>query len=246
MSSSRTLGARSGLTGVLASIVAWSLVVAACAPLPRTPDEPTQTLPPMTWPTGDRYAIDTTRSEFRVKLTAEGPLARFGHPHVIGTQTITGQVVVPPRWQQTAFQVAFDVDDVVVDPPRWRAEAGLEPNIPQDDIKATEANMRSPAQLDANAHPRVQLQSHAITGTRHAPEITVDVAIAGQVSQQTLPVKVHWGDGELIISGQTTWRLTELGIEPFSVFGGGLRVGDEMRLSVRLYAVAGSDQSTSD
>ena len=231
------------------SVALWPtllLALVSCAPLPQTPDKPAQTLPRMTWPTGDRYIIDRSRSEFRVELTAEGPLARFGHHHVIGTQTITGQVVVPPRWQQTAFEITFKVDDLVVDPPRWRAEAGLEPDIPQDDIDATETNMRSPAQLDANAHPRVQLQSHALTGTRHEPKISVDVAIAGQVSQQALPMKVHWGDGELIISGQTTWRLTELGIEPFSVFGGGLRVGDEIRLSVRLYAVAGSDQSTSD
>ena len=224
--------------------------VAACAPLSPVPDQigeqPPPTLPAMEWPAGDVYAIDAARSEFRVELTAEGPLARFGHPHVIGTQQISGQVVVADPWPQTAFELGFLVDNLRVDPPAWRAQAGLEPNIPQSDIDATEINMRSPTQLNAEIHPEVVLQSRSITGTRHEPTVEVDVAIAGHISRQTLPVKVHWGEDELIVSGQTTWQLSALGIEPFSVFGGGLRVGDEITLSVRLYAVAGSDQSMGD
>ncbi len=243
-----------------APVVACVLVIAlaACAPISITPDPDTQdTLPPLTWPQGTQYRIDPTRSEFRVQLSAEGPLARFGHPHVIGTRAIDGQMVVPENWQETVFRIAFDVDDLLVDPPLWREQAGLVAEIPQKDIDATRQNMRSVSQLNADTFPMIQLQSHLIEGSRHEPQITVWVEVAGHVSQQTLPALVHWGlnskhgasqthSDELIVSAATTWRLSELGIEPFSVFGGGLRVGDEIELRVRLYAVSGNDQSMVD
>jgi len=231
------------------------LFLSACAPISMTPmsDSPA-TLPDPIWPEGKRYTIDPTRSEFRVQLSAEGPLARFGHPHVIGTRTIEGRVVVPDDWQETAFHLSFEVDDLMVDPPRWREQAGLVPEIPIDDIKATRQNMRSATQLNAATFPAIELQSARIEGTPQQPTITTWVSLAGHISQQTLPVAIHWGLGhspdqpadELIISGSTTWRLSDLGITPFSVFGGGLRVGDEIELRVRLYAVSGNDQSTGD
>lgn len=223
------------------------LALVACAPLSNPPSPGlAQPMPPLQWPQGVRYEIDPSRSEFRVRLSAEGPLARFGHPHVIGTTRIQGQVVVPDDWTQTAFELGFDVDDLVVDPPLWRQQAGLEPKIPQEDLEGTLTNMRSQSQLNAEAFPRIELQSEAITGSRHQPTLTVWVSVAGHLSQQTLPIALHWGEGELIVSASTTWRFTELGITPFSVFGGGLRVGDEIELGLRLYAVLGSDQSMPD
>ena len=229
------------------SAILVSLMLTACAPLPKPPESaPSQAMPPLEWPQGLQYQIDPTRSEFRVRLSAEGPLARFGHPHVIGSTGIHGQVVVPDDWTQTAFELGFDVDDLVVDPPLWRQQAGLEPEIPQEDIEGTLANLRSEAQLNADLFPRIELQSEAITGPRHQPTLTVWVSVAGHLSQQTLPIALHWGEDELIASASTTWRLTELGITPFSVFGGGLRVGDEIELKLRLYAVLGSDQSMPD
>jgi len=226
------------LLGTAALLVALS----ACAPLPTTTPVD-RTLPALEWPNGQTYWIDATRSEFRVQLSAEGPLARFGHPHVIGAQNIVGQVVVATPWDESVVALEVGVDDLIVDPPKWRAEAGLEPNIPQKDIDGTRANMRSAAQLHAEAFPVIALQSHRITGTRHEPVLHLWVSVAGKVTQQTLPIALHWGSGELIASAATTWQLSDLGIEPFSVFGGGLKVGDEIELRVRLYAILGSDQS---
>lgn len=249
---------------VAATVTAMAsmIILASCAPILIAPDPDTQdTLPPLTWPEGTHYQIDPSRSEFRVQLSAEGPLARFGHPHVIGTRAINGQVVVPEDWQETVFQIAFAVDDLLVDPPLWREQAGLVPEIPQKDIDATRQNMQSVSQLHADAFPMIQLQSHSVGGTRYEPQITVWVSLAGHISQQILPVAIDWGmqqkdesidqssdqqSDRLIVSGATTWRLSELGIEPYSVFGGGLRVGDEIELRVRLYAVSGNDQSMVD
>ncbi len=236
-------------------VVVILIALAACAPISMTPiPDSAKTLPELKWPDGKNYTIDPARSEFRVQLSAEGPLARFGHPHVIGTRAIKGRVVVPDDWQETVFLLSFEVDDLLVDPPQWREQAGLTPDIPSEDIEATRQNMRSATQLNAAAFPTIELQSHRIEGTPNQPTITTWVSLAGHMSQQTLPVAIHWGLGhspdqpadELIISGSTTWRLTELGITPFSVFGGGLRVGDDIELSVRLYAVSGNDQSMGD
>jgi len=236
-------------------VVVILIALAACAPIPLAPPSSApETLPGLTWPEGKRYRIDPSRSEFRVQLSAEGPLARFGHPHVIGTRAIEGVVVVPDDWQETVFYLSFEVDDLLVDPPRWREQAGLVPEIPTEDIEATRQNMRSGTQLNAQAFPTIKLQSARIEGTPQQPTITTSVSLAGHISEQTLRVSIHWGLGhspdqpadELIISGSTTWRLNDLGITPFSVFGGGLRVGDEMELSVRLYAVSGNDQSMGD
>ena len=210
------------------------------------PASPQHDWPPFSWPEGQIFLIDPKRSVFRVHLRPTGPLKAFGHAHVIGSQALSGQIVLAEPWTDSLFSMEVDIDDFMVDPPSWRAEAGLEPNLPLDAIDGTRANMRSKTQLNADAHPVIRVRSLTISGDQPMPEVTVLVSVAGQVSTQTLPMLLHWEADQLIGSGVAKWQLSQLGIEPFSALGGGLRIADEIEISYRIYAVSGKDQSIGD
>lgn len=210
------------------------------------PASPPPDWPPVVWPAGQPFLIDPQRSVFRVHLTPTGPLKAFGHAHVIGSEALSGRLVLAEPWTESVFSIAVDIDDFLVDPPNWRAEAGLEPNLPDAAIDGTRANMRSETQLNATAHPVIRVQSLSISGDRPMPEVEVLVSVAGQVSTQTLPMLLHWEADQLIGSGVASWQLSKLGIEPFSALGGGLRVADDIEISYRIYAVSGKDQSIGD
>jgi polyisoprenoid-binding protein YceI len=238
----RTVKRRPMMAWVLTLLAATHIM--ACAPKPSLNDRWVETeLPNITWPSGEHYVIDSSRSEMRVQLDTAGPLAAFGHAHVIGTQKIMGRVTIAKPWEQSAFELSVRVDDLIVDPSDWRQEAGLDPALTDAAIAGTTANMRSSTQLNATAHPIIQIQSRSLEGTREAPRSTVMIAVAGHITEQDLPMTVHWGDGELVVSGGVTWRLIELGIEPFKALGGGLSVADEIQLHFQLYAITGKDQS---
>jgi len=67
----------------------------------------------------------------------------------------------------------------------------------------------------------------------------VSVTVAGHASTLEVPFTLDISQGRLTASGATTIRQSSLGLTPFSVMLGGLRVQDELTLKFRLVASAG-------
>jgi len=80
------------------------------------------------------------------------------------------------------------------------------------------------------------VRSLRVTETRGGLEATVAIEAAGHESQLTVPFTLDRSPGRLSASGALTVRQTALGLTPFSIFLGALRVEDAIGLKFKLVA----------
>ena len=223
----------------IAAIAAFALL-AGCSGAPERPVAVSQSVP---WPEfappkpGDRvYRIDTDSSELRIRVDPEGPMARFGHSHIIGGNVISGSVVLGDAQHAARLDLRIDTSSLDVDRPQWRADAGLDAALDPDAISGTRSNMRSDRVLDSVNHPAISIRSVGVEGPTWLSDVTVRIRIRGNVSEVTVPVAVEFDERRLTASGATDLLQSDFGIEPFSAAGGALRVSDRMQIRFRIVA----------
>lgn len=216
------------------------LVLAGCQSMPAVPDgvspaRPTDASAPQ-WPNGQRYVVNRTDSRLRLIVRAEGPMARLGHPHVIGGAVISGEIVLAEPFRDSALRLSVDVGDLQIDRAAWRAAEGYEPEVDEESIAGTRRNMLSAELLDAGAHPEIRIESIAISGPRWQPDIEALVTLAGATRQLTVPVALEIDGDSLTAAGRFVIRQSDFGLVPYSAAGGALRVSDEVLIRFRIEA----------
>jgi polyisoprenoid-binding protein YceI len=228
------------------SLLAAVLGLVACGTVPDAPEGITPTRDADTaapsWPPGRAYRVDPDASMLRFVVYPAGPLARIGHPHVIGGGDIDGRVVIAEPFERSRLALRVDVAALEVDRPEWRAREGFEAERPADSIAATRQNMLGPGQLDADRHPAIRIESLSITGPRWQPDVTARIELAGTARELTVPVALEIGEAALTATGRFVIRQSDFGIEPFSAAGGNLRVADEVLVRFRIRAEADARQ----
>jgi hypothetical protein len=172
-------------------------------------------------------AIDPAQSLIAVTVRRGGPLARLGHDHVVASRGVTG--FVAPAAGRADF--SFRLDQMSVDEPALRKEAGLDTTPTAAAIEGTRANMLARV-LDAERFPVVALRADAAEGkpvrlaiTLHGVTRTVDAAAL-----------IEQGNGAVTASGALQLRQSDFGIVPMSVMGGALTVHDALELRYRIVA----------
>jgi polyisoprenoid-binding protein YceI len=202
-----------------------------------SPAIPAPPSPPRGLPT---YRIDPAQSELRVLVHRAGTLAKLGHDHVIENHALTGWVGLAPRAADTSFYVQIPVAQFVVDDAAARAAAGPEfaEEVGGDAKEGTRRNMLGPALLDAGNYAAIAVRSVTVRGEGPNLDATVAIDVAGHGATLTIPIVVTRAERELTASADFSVRQTELGLTPFSVMGGALRVADEIKLRLRLVARA--------
>lgn len=230
---------------ILSPALLLLLALAGCQSLPPAPDgispaRPTQESAPE-WPDGQRFAIDEQSSELRLIVRSEGPMARLGHPHVIGGSVINGEVLLAEPYRDSALRLTIDVNELQVDEPDWLKAEGFEPDVEESDIAGTRRNMLSPELLDAEAHPEIRIESIGITGPRWQPDIEALVTLAGETRKLTVPIALAITEGRLTATGRFVIRQSDFGLTPYSAAGGALRVSDEVLIRFRISATRQGD-----
>jgi polyisoprenoid-binding protein YceI len=171
--------------------------------------------------------IDAQRSLIVVLVRRAGPLARFGHDHLIAIRQLDGYVA--PDHNRADFQ--FRLDQMTVDEATLRTEAGLTPQPTADAIAGTRHNMLARV-LDADHFPRVQVHAERTGGERLQATVTLHGVT------RTLPLEARRepdGDG-LRVRGTVKLKQTDFGLVPFSVMAGAMAVQDELELRFDLRA----------
>lgn len=227
-------------TPVALVIVSTALLVAACAAPVRPPAgevtravaQPVEKVAAV----GQRYTVVAEDSELRILVFADGPLARLGHPHVIGGNVISGSLWLAEDFHRSSLELFIDAPALQVDAPEWRLAEGFDPHMDDDAIADTGDNLRSPAVLDAERYPQIVIRSVAVSGPRWQPDVTVEITLRGETRSMTVPVALDIANGMIIATGRFYLRQTEFGIEPFSAVGGRLRVTDEILARLRVVA----------
>lgn len=200
------------------------------------PVSPPQVPPPaveLAIPAGARaYEVVPEESLLQILVYRGGAMARLGHNHVIASRKLGGKVYDTGDANQARFDIRFPVNELTVDEPALREEAGPDfpASVPQSARDGTRKNLLSPALLDGANYPQIRLRATDVRPGADVLDVGVEITFKDRVYPLRVPVHLERRDGELVATGEFALRQSELGLEPFSVAMGTLVVLDEMRI----------------
>lgn len=215
-------------------------LLAGCPTAPRRAPPPEVAPPPVLAREGRPFAISGEESLLAVLVYRGGAFSRAGHNHVIASHNLTGTAWVAQEITRSSFEVRVPVNDLVIDESQLRQQEGPEfpPEVPESARQGTRTNMLSAALLDGAQYPEVLLQSERIEVTADGLRAQVRVTVRGQVRSLVVPLRYELEANELRVDGQLALKQTDLGLTPFSAFGGAIRVQDDIQVKFRLLARA--------
>ena len=187
-----------------------------------------------------RFVVDADLSEVRILVWRDGPLARFGHDHVV-VGRLRGELHAGETAAASGFQLEIPVDSFAVDPAVPRAEEGSEFSSAVSDQarEGTRENLLGKDVLDAASHPLIRIASLALLGPQWNPTVTARVTLRGATRDVRFPAAVFRQGDTLTVVASFVIGQRAFGIEPFSALNGGLRVRDDLDIRIRIVAQRG-------
>lgn len=240
--SSFTLGALAKHASAISALILGALVLTACQTAPAIKLSPAlSSLPTLPVQGTTHYSIREDLSDVRFLVYRAGPLASFGHNHVIRATQMQGDIYLGHDLQHSGFTLTLLVKGFQIDSPEARAVEG--PDFAKQPsaqaIQGTYNNMLGAGELDAAAYPDIRIRSVGFAGPEWGPDATVRIELHGVQRDLTMPVALEHCGNQLIASGTFQIKQTDFGIRPFSILGGGLQVADTVK--VRFHLVAQQD-----
>jgi len=218
----------------LSTLATFAALVTACVPTPRAPVPPVPSTPAPAI-AGERFEIKPGAGQLTIKVYRDGPLKALGHNHVITANQLHGFVVIADHPLESQAELWFDVADLLVDDPAARSNAGADfQSTPSAaDIEGTRRNMASERVLDATAYPRIE--AHIRATAVDAEQLDLDLEV--RVSLPLVAGYTRSAEG-LEVTAQFSVDQGDLGLEPYSVLGGALRVAPRLDIDVDLHMTA--------
>lgn len=170
----------------------------------------------------DSLAIDPARSVMTIRVFRSGIFSAFAHNHEIEARGVEGQVRTAEN-QQVSLRI--DARKIKV----------LDPKMSPDDRAKVQQTMEGPEVLDVTRFPEIRFESTSVTAK--APnrwEVAGNLTLHGQ----TRPVTVEVTGNGTRYSGQATVRQRHFGIEPVSLFGGTVKVKDEVKIEFDIHTTS--------
>lgn len=231
------------MPGIAPALLLATLCVVACRSIPvaRPPAAPA---PGAAVPAGAmHYRIDAGQSEVLVLVYRDGRMANLGHNHVIAVRQLSGEISVAADPAQSSWQLDFPVAALSVDEPRLRAAQGEQFQTRLDDaaIAGTRDHMLGPQLLDAAQFPTIHLQSEQIRSQGDGLQLVARIVVRGHAARVDVPLTLERSPQQLVASGEFDLTHAELGLTPYSVALGALRVADRMHVQYRLVAQRADD-----
>lgn len=230
------------------SVGVLALLLAACGPVKvrhAAPPSPEESISRPGLPPGKIYRIDASQSQLRILVYRAGPLAHFGHNHVMVNRAIRGAVNLADAPSKSVFRLTVPVAAFVVDDAQARREEGADfaGDVPDDAKSGTLHNMLGEALLNADKFPAITVNSVEQSGAQNASgagkwTATVDISVAGHDSKVDVPFELHIDSRRLSATGSLELRQTALGLTPFSMMLGALQVQDAMTVKFEIVAVS--------
>jgi polyisoprenoid-binding protein YceI len=190
-----------------------------------------------------RYRVDAARSEVLILVYRDGRLATLGHNHVLAVRELSGEIVVAADVTQSSWQLDFPVAALSVDEPQLRAAQGadFQTTVDAAAIAGTRDHMLGPLLLDAAHYPAIHLQSEQVRSEADGLRVSTRVVVRDHAAEVELPVALETSPETLTASGEFDLTHAELGLTPYSIALGALRVADRMHVRYRLVAQREND-----
>ena len=223
----------------------WIVVfaLAGCAIPPREVAPPSA---PATAPAGKPAAPGeawtVTHSQLDVRVYRDGAMQKLGHNHVITTDQVAGTIQLREPLGATSFELSVPLESLVVDDEvaRVRAGADFSAPVPEKDRDGTRRNMLGEKLLNAALQSEMRLASDSLSGEAGQFEAKVRVSLAGGEHVVTAPFTVAIEGDHL--EAKAAFHLTheDIGLVPFTVALGVLKVRDDFEVDLTLEARRGS------
>jgi hypothetical protein len=187
------------------------------------------------------YTLDASQSEVYWRIYRAGAAARLGHNHVISMTEFDGSVVLASDIATAQWDLSLRVDSLRIDDPEIRARYGEEfESVPSEDDKAgTRRNMLTDRVLNGEVFPEIRLSGTGVFGSAENAELPLSIEILGRTIEQSFPATITIAPDSLTVRGEYRLTHADLGMEPFSAFGGIMAVGNDIDFTYRIHAVAG-------
>jgi hypothetical protein len=187
------------------------------------------------------YRVDSAQSEVYWRIYRAGAFSRLGHNHVISIGDLEGTVSLDRDLSATEWTLRFPVQALVIDDPVLRARYGEDfESVPSEQDKdGTKTNMMTDRVLNGEVFTEIRLTGTGVDGTLENAELPLAVRLLGRTIEQSFPASITIEADTLTVEGEYRLTHADLGMEPFSAFGGAIAVGDDIDFSYRIHAVAG-------
>ena len=159
-----------------------------------------------------------------------GTLSRLGHNHMISVGDLTGTSTTPGTGLASAFDLSFSVGVSVVDDPHCaHARRGL-----RERADSRRHGRNSQEHADRQCARRREVPEHS-SSRAPAPSrprqqtLTVKVELLGRSVDLTVPTEVVVSDDSSARTANSSSRMRDLGMKPFSVMLGALQVAENMK-----------------
>ena len=183
------------------------------------------------------YRVDAARTDIRILVYRAGALASLGHNHVISAQGVSGSVYVQPLLEESSFELTLPVAELRLDDRQARDEEGesFSSQPTEADIEGTRRNMLGTRVLDFPRYPTIGIAGRlASAGT--SPMVQFTIRLKERLARSIVPVEIAIQNDVLTIRGSIELSHEELGLEPFSVMMGAIRVADIITLNFAITA----------
>jgi hypothetical protein len=221
-------------------VLLGGLWLAGCrtAPPPPPPPPPPIPVPEVVPERIDHYRVDPQASQVLVLVYRDGAMARLGHNHVLSVQQLSGEVVVPKDLANSTFTLEFPVAAMSIDEPALRATLGDEFKAPVDSksIEGTRGHMLGDKLLSAAHFPVIRLASGPLRSEQDHWIVTLNISVRDHASAIDVPVALTIAADQLDASGEFDLTHAQLGLTPYSIGMGALRVAEI--LHIRFHVVA--------
>ena len=180
---------------------------------------------------GQVFALDPARSAVRIYAFRGGKAAQYGHNHVLSAPAFEGYFYRAPGGAlESRFDLAFRLDQLVVDDPAHRAATGgaFASVLSASATESTRDNMLGEFGLQAAQYPWVRIRSVQIAGEDPKFAARVAVELHGKTREIWVPLQVTGLPDRVAVKGATVLLQTDFGVKPFSVLGGLLSVQDPL------------------
>ena len=188
--------------------------------------------------------VDPARSVVVIEVYRGGTLARLGHDHVVASHDVRG--FVAPRADRADLYLRLD--QLVVDEPDLRKQAGFDTQPTEDDIAGTRRNMLSSLEAEQFPYALIHLTTVGATDSQQREfvnkgdkmvDVTITVHGVGHTVRTPVAIETSEGAGSIVASGRIALKQTDFGVTPLSVLGGAIQVKDEVnvRFTIRTEAI---------
>jgi hypothetical protein len=234
------------------AVVGLGLSLAACrtaqSPQPYTRSTPGSALVPRQPASVEHFRLDPAQSEVLILVYRDGPMAALGHNHVLSVHELSGEAALPvdstaqspgrEHPELASFTLEFPVAAIAVDEPalRTREGTGFEGALDAPSIEGTRAHMLGPLLLDASHFERIRLQSGAVQAEGDHWLATLHIMLRDYEAQAQVPIALQLDAEGLLATGEFDLTHAQLGLKPYSVALGALRVAETLHIRYRLLA----------